>query len=353
MFEPRQRNVSFLKENIMGQQYLGHLPKNDPLHGYLQYDIQPQVTGFRDTVKYRVFRLNGSNAVYLYEERYSGARFIGKFFLPPQNSDPDAASRRLYREYHNLRMMRNLGFTGYPHYIARPLGCNASLNHLLVVEYCDGELLSSLISRSIRNHDDGLLFYKLTALAYFLATFHNRTAREVPVDFNGAGHYMDSLVGQLFDTRTIDWNEMCEFHWLRDRWKEQPKMWSDRQVLVHGDATPENFLFGNELSVMSFDLERVQWADRVYDTGRIAAELQHFFLLETGNKYLAEPFIGHFLWEYSCHFPDREQTFRSVTGRVPFYMGTTLLRIARNPWLTIGYRRGLIQEAKQCLRRYS
>ena len=55
----------------------------------------------------------------------------------------------------------------------------------------------------------------------------------------------------------------------------------------------------------------------------------HFFLQNTGNKYAAEPFIGHFLWEYSCHFPDREQTFRSITRRVPFYMGITLLRIAR------------------------
>jgi len=104
---------------------------------------------------------------------------------------------------------------------------------------------------------------------------------------------------------------------------------------------------------MSFDLERVQWADRVYDAGRIAAELQHFFLLETGNKYLAEPFIGHFLWEYSCHFPDHEQTFRSITGRAPFYMGITLLRIARNSWLTGDYKRKLVQEAKECLRRWS
>ncbi len=337
----------------MGKQYLGHLPKNDPLHGYLQYDIQPQLTGFRDSVTYRVFKLNGSNAVYLYEEKHTGAKVIGKFFLSPQEPGPEAAARRLSRECRNLLMMRDRGFTGYPHYIARPLGCNASLNQLLVVEYCDGELLSSLISRAIRNHDDGLLFYKLTALAYFLASFHNRTAKDSRVDFHEAGRYMDGLVGQLIEGQTLNGEESHEFHWLRDRWKEQPKMWEDRQVLVHGDATPENFLFGNELSVMSFDLERVQWADRVYDAGRIAAELQHFFLLETGNKYLAEPFIGHFLWEYSCHFPDREQTFRSITGRVPFYMGITLLRIARNPWLTGEYKRRLVHEARQCLRRWS
>ena len=91
---------------------------------------------------------------------------------------------------------------------------------------------------------------------------------------------------------------------------------------------------------------------RVFDTGRVAAELMHFFLLMTGNKYAAEPFIGHFLWEYACHFPDRERTFEQTTRRVPFYMGTTLLRIARNPWLDWNYRLRLIHEAKQCLRRW-
>ena len=129
-------------------------------------------------------------------------------------------------------------------------------------------------------------------------------------------------------------------------------MWEDCQVFVHGDATPDNFLFGDGLAVISFDLERLKRADRVFDTGRVAAELMHFFLLMTGNKYAAEPFIGHFLWEYACHFPDRERTFEQTTRRVPFYMGTTLMRIARNPWLDWNYRLRLIHEAKQCLRRW-
>ena len=147
-------------------------------------------------------------------------------------------------------------------------------------------------------------------------------------------------------------NGANELYYLRDRWREQPKMWEDCQVFVHGDATPDNFLFGDGLAVISFDLERLKRADRVFDTGRVAAELMHFFLLMTGNKYAAEPFIGHFLWEYACHFPDRERTFEQTTRRVPFYMGTTLLRIARNPWLDWNYRLRLIHEAKQCLRRW-
>ncbi|MDD3154743.1 MAG: phosphotransferase [Victivallaceae bacterium] len=129
-------------------------------------------------------------------------------------------------------------------------------------------------------------------------------------------------------------------------------MWEDNPVFVHGDATPSNFLFGDGRHVISFDLERGHYTDRVFDVGRMAAELFHFFLRSTGNKYAAEPFIGHFLWEYACHFPDREKAFQSITKRVPFYMGITLLRIARNGYLNWNYRRTLVEEAKQSLRRW-
>ena len=128
-------------------------------------------------------------------------------------------------------------------------------------------------------------------------------------------------------------------------------MWQDREVLVHGDATPSNFFFGDGPHVISFDLERVRRTDRLFDLGRITAELKHFLLRMTGSPAAAEPFIGHFLWEYSRPFPDREQTFRAITGRLPFYMGMNLIRIARNNYLDRNYRRRLIEIAASCLER--
>jgi hypothetical protein len=104
--------------------------------------------------------------------------------------------------------------------------------------------------------------------------------------------------------------------------------------------------------VIAIDLERMKRADRVFDVGRIAGELQHFYLQATGDKFGAEPFIGHFLWEYACHFPDRERAFRSITSRVPFQMGLTLLRIARNDWIDAPHRQRLIQQAKVILRTF-
>ena len=127
-------------------------------------------------------------------------------------------------------------------------------------------------------------------------------------------------------------------------------MWEDNQVLVHGDATPSNLLFGRGLGVIAIDLERMKRADRVFDLGRVAGELQHYFLQASGNKDAAQPFIGHFYWEYACHFPDRDRAFRSITGRAPFQMALTLLRIARNSWVSAAHRRRLVEEAKIILR---
>ncbi|HBT96904.1 MAG TPA: hypothetical protein DEB25_04345 [Desulfobulbaceae bacterium] len=334
------------------KEYLGYLPEHDPLYAYLKHEIQPQLSGFLPHPVYRVFRLNASNAVYLYEEKYLGSRMIGKFFLIA-GRDGETASRKLSREEHNLNVMRGHGLNTSPHYIARPLGRNDALNRLLVVEFCQGKLLSAIIRRAIREQNGGPLFDKLTALAWFLADFHNRTAEPGGVDFAASCDYFDTLIRPLSAEGIIGFPEVNELYFLRDRWREQAKMWQDWRVLAHGDATPENFLFGDGLNVISFDLERLRWADRVFDTGRIAGELAHFFLERFGNSRAAEPFIGHFLWEYACHFPDRERTFSETTRRVPFYMGMTFLRIARNHWLSMDYRRRLVRKGKKCLRGFA
>ena len=334
------------------KKYLGHLPEHDPLYSYLKHVIQPQLTGFLPHPTYRVFRLNASNAVYLYEERRLGSRMIGKFFLVGDR-DHETARRKLDREEHNLLLLRGYGLDRPPHYIAKPLGRNDDLSKLLLIEFCQGELLSDIIRRAISERNNGLLFDKLTALAWFLADFHHRSAEPQGVDFTAGCVYFDMIIERLLADGIIGWPEVDELRFLRDRWREQPKMWQDWRVLAHGDATPENFLFGDGASVISFDLERLRWADRVFDTGRIAGELAHFFLESLNDCQAAEPFIGHFLWEYACHFPDRERTFIETTRRVPFYMGITLLRIARNHWLSDDYRRRLVRRGKRCLRRWN
>ena len=331
-------------------EYLGHLPSGDPLVPYIQNEILPQFGYWDSNVDFRVFRLGEKAANYLYEERYSGLRVVGKFFAPPHQPATASSQRQMDREYDNLLLLSSYGFTGYPHKVVRPLGRNAWLSSVLIEEHVDDPRLSAFFDGAARKGQADPLFAKLTALAYFLASLHNRTANGIGVDFSVDCRYLDRLVGQLLRRRAIGFDEAQELYGLRDRWAQQPRMWEDQQVLVHGDATPANFLLGDGLQVTAIDLERMQRADRVFDLGRIAGELQHAFLQAGAGKAAAEPFIGHFLWEYACHFPDRQSAFRSICGRMPFQMALTLLRIARNDWVGPEHRRRLIEEAKTILR---
>ena len=77
----------------MNRAYLGRLSEHDPLHGYLRHDIQPQLSGTEAGSTYRVFRLNGSNDVYLYEDRHTGTKVIGKFYLSARRRTPRRRSR--------------------------------------------------------------------------------------------------------------------------------------------------------------------------------------------------------------------------------------------------------------------
>lgn len=331
--------------------YLGHLSRDDPFYGYLRHDIFPILNiGLDKSPDFRVYRLPASNHVYVYEERHSYARIVGKFFGGVSRLSSAGARDRMEREYSNLNYLRGIGFTGYPHYVPRPLGRNADLNNVLVEEYCWGTPLADFIINAIRQNERDTLFQKLGALAYFLATLHSRTARDNTIGFNKDCEYLNQVLQHLAGTGRLQEKETEEFHQLRESWRAKPCMWEDRQVVTHNDATPANILFGDCPWVIVIDLERMRLGDRVLDLGRVVGELQYYFLRHAGNRWLAEPFIGHFLWEYACHFPDRDAAFRSITRRIPFYAGVTLLRIARNLWLAKHYSRQLIDEAKKMLR---
>ncbi|MDA8333383.1 MAG: phosphotransferase [Peptococcaceae bacterium] len=328
--------------------YLGNLPCNDPLYGYLCRDILPQLGYNEYHPRFDVFSFRASNNVYLYSDSDSNLRVVGKFFTAPTRNGSNY--ELMQREFSNLNMMRGLGFASYPHYIVRPLGCNATINNVLVEEYCSGLPLADVVLSAIRRGERDLLFGKLTALAYFLASLHNRTAGDTGIDFGSECRYFQRIVDRLRYRGYMGYQETVGLVRMMDRWRTSPCVWEDRRVLVHGDATPANFLFGDGLGVIALDMERMKVSDRAFDLGRVAGETKHFFMQYAGDKYAAEPFIGHFLWEYACHFPDRQAAFASITARLPFYMAMTELRIAANPWIEDGHRRALLKEARMTLK---
>jgi aminoglycoside phosphotransferase (APT) family kinase protein len=346
---PSRATVRTRRRAIKGT-YVGYVTDHDPLYDFLS-SISRDLAGARQPrPAFRAFRLRGSNEVYAYEEKSSGTKIICKFYGPKFPADPGLAAAVAQREHDNLNTLRGYHLTGSPHHVIRPLGIHPDINGALAVEYFHGEELIYAIERATYGQGGARLFARLQALAYFLATQHNRTVTRETVDFGPVCEYFDRVIDGLHRRGRIGQWDVDEFSWLRDIWRGRPRMWEDWQVWLHGDVTPANFLFGTGIDVAAIDLERSKRGDRVFDVGRLAGELQHAFMMTTGHKHRAEPFIRYFLKEYCSHLPDRDLAFEAVTGRVPYHMGLTLLRIARNDHITNEYNGMLIRQAKKLLR---
>jgi Phosphotransferase enzyme family len=328
--------------------YAGHLSADDALYDFLVRilrdwrNLDSRVAGFR------VFRLNG-HEVYCYEEKGSRARIVCKFYGPRFESDPGLAAIVAQQESDNLQTLRGYNLIGSPHHVVQPFAVCPDIDCVLAVEYYAGEELTQAIRRAAYHHDDAYLFWRLKALAYYLSTQHNRTSNGEDIDFEVECDYFNTIVQTLSEGGRIERCDADEFSWLRDLWRDRPRMWQERQVWLHGDATPGNFLFGDGLRVGAIDLERMRRGDPAFDLGRVAGELQHAFMTATARKSRAEPFIGYFFREYCSHVTDSQTAFNCITARTPFYMGLTLLRIARNDYITDGYGRRLVRQAKRLL----
>lgn len=156
-------------------EYLGYLSKNDPLYMYLRHNVLPQINMGNADADFRVYRLHASNHVFLYEDKHSQTRLIGKFFLGVPGRSKETAFRYMEREYNNLNWLRELGFRDHPHYVVRPFGRNADLDCLLVEEFSKATPLTVFLMDVSRYKKKEALYQKLTALAFFS---HNCTTRQ-------------------------------------------------------------------------------------------------------------------------------------------------------------------------------
>lgn len=336
------------RETAVNGDYVGHLSADDVLYDFLVKILRDWMHLGNRVVGFRVFRLNG-HEVYGYEEKDSRARIVCKFYGPRFESDPGLAAIVAQQESDNLQTLRGYNLTGSPHHVVKPFAACPDINCVLAIEYYAGEELTQAIRRATHHHDNAYLFWRLKALAYYLSTQHSRTSNGEDIDFGVECDYFDMIVQTLLESGRIGRYDADEFSWLRDLWRDRPRMWQNRQVWLHGDATPGNFLFGDGLRVGAIDLERMRRGDLAFDLGRIAGELQHAFMVATARKSRAEPFIEYFFREYCSHLADSKTAFDCITARTPFYMGLNLLRIARNDYITDAYGRRLVRQAKRLL----
>jgi len=322
--------------------YLGTLAHRDPLQEVLRSRV---FTGTRDPV-FHVEAISDRHLVYRYREERSRLAVVGKFV---RLDEPDAGKReRILGEYGNLVALQTLGFSNRPHRVVRPLGHEESIGLAVVEENVHGRDLDHFLRLAADGAAEPLR-HALRGLAAFLASLHRSTATGRGADLDHASRYADRLLDKLRRQGVLDARAARDLARRRDRWLGRSRMRAG-EAIVHGDATPTNFIFGDGGEVVAIDLERMNRADPAWDLGMVCGELRHTFLWRTGDAWAAEPFIRVFLERYAAAFSDREGTFRAVTRRLPFYMALTQLRIARNEWLSWAHRLRLADEARACLR---
>jgi aminoglycoside phosphotransferase (APT) family kinase protein len=323
--------------------YLGTVDRHDPLYDILLEQACPDV---RDAC-FHVNRM-ASGGVYRYVEEKSRTAIIGKFF----RLDDHRAERveRIQGEYDKLVAIRSYGFSTSPNFIVRPIAREPRIGLALIEDYVEGRDLDHYIIKAIHNGDRAGLRDRLTRLAAFFYYLHSRTGNGLSVDLEPVSAYYRKLLDTLELQTLIASGDRQQLLGLLDRWLNRSRFQGLRSSIVHGDATPTNFLFTSHGDVVAIDLERMKQSDVVYDIGMVCGELKHAFLWRTGNPYASEPFIRHFLKSYAAPFSDPKRAFREITGRNPFFMAMTELRIARNSYLDWNYRKRLVHEAFECLR---
>ena len=325
---------------------MNRLADADPLAQALRRLVGAEA-GFRPPAgEVRVESLPASRQVLRFTFPAGGYAVVGKFFsaYPPQAS----ADLSLAREYDHYLRLPALGLGNGRGLVPRLLGRWPQRSLGLLLEAVPGPDLDHLLLRASVHGDPAPLFQALDQLAHLLAFFHSRPVPALPVTSQPALVYLDKLMAQLLEAGMLtreDWQALAR---ERHAWEERFQDFSDRQVLIHGDATPTNFLVPNGRAV-ALDLERLRVGDRLWDLSWVAGELKHAWGWRSADFCGSEAAIRHFFRMYlTAAGLDPALTHRLVSLN-PFYMALAELRIARNLYLTRDYRRELVGEARRCL----
>ena len=316
------------------------------LANYLKSDILPNLTPppYGD-IEFK--KLSPKMPVLLVHEKLSNVKIVIKAFQYGTVS-LNTAWERAEKEYEFLKLMQEkYDMSSGDFRIVAPLGKNKELAATLVIEFAKGNSLDYYIKNAIQKNETDKLLYKLRFMARFLVKLHGNTQSDKKNSPETPRKYLKRLLSSL-EGKLISNKETNYIKDLASSWWNREEVFSDNEVLVHGDATPTNFLFMHE-KVTGIDLEKMKWADRCWDLGFLAAELKHNFLNAGRSSNDSEPYIKNLLLEYAAGFKDF-YLFKNITRRLPLYMSLGLLRISRNDWLSKEHRHKMVEEAKMCLK---
>jgi len=318
----------------------------DPLAQALRRLVGAEA-GFRPPAgEVRVEALPASRQVLRFTFPASDYAVVGKFFsaYPPQAS----ADLSLAREYDHYLQLPGLGLGNGDGLAPRLLGRCPERSLGLLLEAVPGPDLDHLLLQASVHGDPAPLFRGLEKLAHLLAFFHARPVPALPVAPEPALAYLDKVMVQLLEARLLTREDCQALEQERVDWEVRWQNFSDRQVLIHGDATPTNFLLPNGRAV-ALDLERLRVGDRLWDLSWVAGELKHAWGWRTYDFSGSEAAIRHFFRMYLTAAGLDPALTRRLFSLNPLYMALAELRIARNLYLSRDYRRELVAEARRCL----
>ena len=325
--------------------------KCGPLYRHLSQCVMPDFDVDTTNPSFSARTITRHPGVYLFEEKKSGKVFIGKFFGSRHNIHESEQQRLLDAEFKNLKILRNKGLRYVPNQVVRPISKARDIHSLLVENYVPGHDLDYYIQKSIYEGQHERLMKKLSMLGAFFARLHSYTTIAKKNDMKRIYLAFQEYVLTLSGQQLIDEVLQDRLLALCREWRESGMIPSDTPVLVHGDATPTNFIFNPKDGITAIDLERMHFSDNALDIGMLAAELKHHFALRALDSEGAEPFIQHLVAAYDGEMERNAPFMATLKERNPFYMAMAELRIARNQWLHIDHRRWLIEEAIRCLQR--
>jgi hypothetical protein len=292
-----------------------------------------------------VERLRASRPVFRFSLEGDGLGLVGKFYqdqVPATSQD-----RSLMQEYHNYLAAPSLGLTANGR-VPRLVGQSPDLRLGLLLEGLDGPDLDHYLAEAAPGRDLEVCLTQVAKLAELLAFFHTRVVPRQPVSAAPALAYFDKLLGQLQAQGILSPEEVSYFAEEGQAWESRLGTYPDRQVLLHGDATPTNFLFPDG-RVVALDLERLRLGDRLFDLSWVAGELRHAWGWRGREFGDSEAVIQCFFRAYLAALPGDDGLAQRIFALNPLYMALAELRIARNAYLTFEYRRALVAEAQRCL----
>ncbi len=286
-----------------------------------------------------------SQATYIYRETLIGRAIVAKFYSVKTG---DSAEKHARREFEMIQQARAAGLDEGDVRAIRPW---ALWRGVLFLEYVDGLTLEDSIA--IRRSRPGELSVNLAQAAALLAELHsNGTRPEALADFETAAAYAREVVEDLYKHGVIQHDPITREGLLHsiNRWADRPEMQDFTPTLAHGDATTSNFIFPWHGGVVAIDWERLETADPAADLGRLMAEVLHSVTQHGGSVSEGASFVHYLTDVYRRALPG-DWDVDVLLERACFYQASSMLRIARNGWVSRLDRAALIARALALLTR--